>query len=87
MTLEGEREIFLGTISAALLSILHEVELTTDVSFAQMLRSPWRDLEFVSSESSYVAELTRSIQTVVGVVREGVEQKKYVRSVCDKIVG
>lgn len=52
-----------------------------------MLRSPWREAEFVSSESPYVGELTRLIQTVVGVVREGLEQKKYVRSVCDKLVG
>lgn len=52
-----------------------------------MLRSPWREAEFVSSESRYVVDLTKMVQTVVGLVREGVEQKKYVRSVCDKIVG
>lgn len=52
-----------------------------------MLRSPWRDAEFVSAESAYIAEMTRDIVLVVGVVRDGVEQKKYVRSVCDKIVG
>lgn len=85
--MEAEREIFLGTVSASLLSILHELELTIEGPFLQMIRSPWKDFEFVSSESSYVVELTRAIQTVVGVVREGVEQKKYVRSVCDKIVG
>lgn len=61
--------------------------MTIDVPFGQMLKSPWRDAEFVSSESAYVAELTRLIQTVVKVVREGLEQKKYLRSVCDKIVG
>lgn len=52
-----------------------------------MLRSPWKDAEFVSSESGYVGELIKDVVTVVGLVREGVEQKKYVRSVCDKIVG
>lgn len=52
-----------------------------------MARSPWREAEFVSSESEYVQELVRGIKTVVGVVREGLEQKKYLRSVCDKLVG
>jgi len=52
-----------------------------------MARSPWKDLEFVSGESDYVGELARACVTVVGIVREGVEQKKYVRSTCDKIVG
>lgn len=77
----------MATISAALLAILRELELTLDGPFSQMLRSPWRDAEFVSAESAYVADITRDIVLVVGVVRDGVEQKKYVRSVCDKIVG
>jgi vacuolar protein sorting-associated protein 53 len=63
------------------------LELTIDVSFAAMLKSPWKDLEFVSMESLYVADLTRDVRTVVEVVRERLEQKKYVRSTCDKIVG
>lgn len=87
VTLETEKELFTHTISAALLAILRELELTIDVSFGAMLKSPWKDLEFVSMESLYVADLTRDVRTVVEVVREGVEQKKYVRSTCDKIVG
>lgn len=75
------------TVSGALLAILHELELATDAAFQQMGRSPWREAEFVSSESAYVSELTKVVQTVVAVVREGLEQKKYLRSVCDKIVG
>ncbi|ORY89757.1 Vps53-like protein [Leucosporidium creatinivorum] len=87
VTLEAEKELFTHTISAALLAILRELELTIDVSFGAMLKSPWKDLDFVSSESLYVAELTRDVRHVVEVVREGVEQKKYVRSTCDKVVG
>lgn len=87
VTLEAEKELFQSTLSAAILAILRELELTVDRAFAQMARSPWRDVEIVSSESAYVLELTRGISTVVGVAREGIEMKKYVRSVCDKIVG
>jgi len=85
--LEAEKELFSGSISAALLAILRELELTVEAPFSAMSKSPWKDLEYVSSESEYVGELTKACVTVVGIVREGVEQKKYVRSTCDKIVG
>ncbi|GAA5896977.1 hypothetical protein JCM5296_002672 [Sporobolomyces johnsonii] len=87
VSLEAEKELFTGTISAALLAILRELELTIEMPFSAMARSPWKELEFVSGESDYVSELTRALVTVVGIVREGIEQKKYVRSTCDKIVG
>lgn len=87
VSLEAEKDTFATTVSAALLAIVRELDLTVDAPFAQMLKSPWRDADFVSAESAYVADLTRDIVTVVGVVRDGVEQKKYVRSVCDKVVG
>ncbi|GAA5952951.1 hypothetical protein JCM3765_003016 [Sporobolomyces pararoseus] len=87
VSLEAEKELFTGSISAALLAILRELELTVEAPFSSMSKSPWKDAEFVSSESEYVAELTKACVTVVGIVREGVEQKKYVRSTCDKIVG
>ncbi|GAA5834429.1 hypothetical protein JCM3766R1_005209 [Sporobolomyces carnicolor] len=87
VSLEAEKELFTGSISAALLAILRELELTVEAPFNAMSRSPWKDAEYVSSESEYVHELTKACVTVVGIVREGVEQKKYVRSTCDKIVG
>ncbi|KAI5477878.1 GARP complex subunit Vps53 [Pseudohyphozyma bogoriensis] len=87
VSLEAEKEIFINTISSALLAILHELELSMEGAFSQMMKSPWKDVEFVSSESLYVGDLTRMIQTVIGIVRDGLEQKKYVRSVCDKVVG
>lgn len=79
--------MFISLISASLLAILHELELSVEGPFNQMLRSPWKDQEFVSSESGYVDEVCKMVRAVVGVVREGVEAKKFLRSVCDKIVG
>ncbi|GAA5897830.1 Vps53p [Sporobolomyces salmoneus] len=87
VSLEAEKELFVGSISSALLAIIRELELTVEAPFNSMSRSPWKDAEFVSSESDYVQEMTKACVTVVGIVREGVEQKKYVRSTCDKIVG
>ncbi|GAA5915432.1 hypothetical protein JCM6882_001421 [Rhodosporidiobolus microsporus] len=87
VSLQHEKDLFTSTVSSALLAILRELELTIDPAFAAMARSPWRDAEYVSSESAYVSELERGLKAVVGAVREGVEQKKYVRSTCDKVVG
>ncbi|GAA5820917.1 hypothetical protein JCM10212_006075 [Sporobolomyces blumeae] len=87
VSLDSEKDLFASSISSALLAILRELELSVEAPFATMARSPWKDLEFVSGESEYLSELVKACTTVVAVVREGVEQKKYVRSTCDKIVG
>ncbi|GAA6017952.1 hypothetical protein JCM10207_002717 [Rhodosporidiobolus poonsookiae] len=87
VSLQHEKDLFTSTVSSALLAILRELELTIEPAFAAMARSPWKDLEFVSAESAYVGEVSRGLNAVVGAVREGVEQKKYVRSTCDKVVG
>ncbi|SDA00050.1 BZ3500_MvSof-1268-A1-R1_Chr9g10412 [Microbotryum saponariae] len=87
VSLEREKDLFVQTTSASLLAILKELEMSLEGPFNLMLRSPWRDVEYVSNESPYVADLVRCVETVVTVVRDGVEQKKFVRSVCDKIVG
>lgn len=87
VSLEAEKDLFTGSISAALLAILRELELTVEAPFNTMSKGPWKDSEFVSGESEYVGDFAKACVTVVGIVREGVEQKKYVRSTCDKIVG
>ncbi|GAA5851582.1 hypothetical protein JCM8547_001139 [Rhodosporidiobolus lusitaniae] len=87
VSLSHEKDLFTSTISSALLAILRELELTLEPAFAAMAKSPWREAEYVSSESPYVGEVVEGCRRVVGAVREGVEQKKYVRSTCDKVVG
>jgi hypothetical protein len=44
----------------------------------------WTSLEAVHGQSSYVAELVKSIETVAETVRSHVEQKKYLRNFYDK---
>jgi hypothetical protein len=61
--------------------------MTAEPAYTSMLKAPFRDSEFVTSESAYVSELTKAITDVVDVVKSNVEQKKYVRSLCDKVVG
>ena len=87
VSLANEKQLFLSTVSAALLAILNELEQSLDPYFATMARSPWRDAEFVSSESAYVGDIVRSMQATIAVVRDNVEHKKYIRTICDKVVG
>lgn len=51
-----------------------------------MLRCPWRDAEYVSAESTYVADLHNAMTQVVDIIKSKLEQKKYIRSFCDRVV-
>ncbi|KAH8922413.1 hypothetical protein BT69DRAFT_1320210 [Atractiella rhizophila] len=87
VSLESEKEVFLSTISSALLVLLRELEFTVEPVFSIMAKSPWKDVELVSSESSYVADFNKGMYAVIDVVRDGLQAKKYFRSFCDKAVG
>lgn len=76
-----------SVITAAVLSMLKELELSIEPALSQMLRSPWKDATIVSSESHYVLDLVSAINKVADVVKNEVEQRKYFRSWCDKAVG
>ena len=81
-----ERFYLKSVMSSAISSLLRELELACEPAFSAMARSPWRDVEFVSSESTFVLDLVRALEAGVGMVRSKVEQKKFLRSVCDRVV-
>ncbi len=74
-------------VSASLTVLLRELEAACEPAFAAILKTPWMNLENVSGRSAYVVDLVASTKSVAEVVRERVEQKKYVRSFADKAVG
>lgn len=87
--LEAEREIFLAIISFGILNLTREVEISTENAFTQMLRPtiPWSSIEYVTNKSSYVDEFASALEHVAVVVRQDLENKRYVRNWCDKVVG
>jgi hypothetical protein len=87
--LEAEKEIFLTIISAGILTLAREAEVSTESAFTQMLRPaiPWSSVEITSSNSSYVDEFASTLEHVAVVVRQDLESKRYVRNWCDKVVG
>ena len=74
-------------VTAAILSLLKELEFSLEPALNAMLRSPWRDSTIVSSESSYIQDFTLAINRVADLVKTEVEHRKYFRSFCDKVVG
>lgn len=87
--LESEREIFLAIISIGIMNLTREVEISTEIAFTQMLRPaiPWTSIEYVTNKSSYVDEFASALEHVAVVVRQDLENKRYIRNWCDKVVG
>jgi hypothetical protein len=74
-------------VSACLLVLQKELENACEPAFAAILKTPWINLENVSGRSAYVVDLVGSIRQVADIVRERIEQKKYMRSFADRAVG
>ncbi|MBW0469863.1 hypothetical protein O181_009578 [Austropuccinia psidii MF-1] len=87
VTLENEQDLFRSNISSAISSLLKELETSCDSAFMSMLRAPWKDSEFVSAESAYIHNVISMVTIITDLVKKHAEQKKYVRSFCDKAVG
>lgn len=87
VSFEAEHELFIGVVSACLLVLQKELENACEPAFAAILKTPWINLENVSGRSAYVVDLVGSIRQVADIVRERIEQKKYMRSFADRAVG
>ncbi|KAI5449919.1 Vacuolar protein sorting-associated protein 53 [Naganishia albida] len=87
VSFEAEQEQFVGVISACLVVLQRELEGACEPAFAAILKTPWMNLENVSGRSAYVVDLVGSIKQVAELVKERIEQKKYVRSFADRAVG
>lgn len=85
ITLQGERDLFVGAVSGAINALLREVENAIDTYFVVMSRSNWSSLNQVSGQSSYVGDLVKTAEQIVEVIKPLVEQKKYLRNLLDKV--
>lgn len=85
--LEPERELFLAIVSAGVQGLAHELEVSVESAFQQMLRAPWNTLDTTDTKSAYVDEYAGALEHVAVVVRQDIQSKRYVRNWCDKVVG
>ncbi|PWZ02161.1 hypothetical protein BCV70DRAFT_198444 [Testicularia cyperi] len=88
--LDDEKEIFVTLISFSVQTLARELELCSEPIWNTMLRPavPWSSLQQVheSVKSQYMVDLSSLLEQVGVVVRQDVENKRYVRSWCDKVV-
>ncbi|KAF8526023.1 Vps53-like protein [Hysterangium stoloniferum] len=84
ITLQAERDLFVSVISASIVALLKELEAAIEPALVSMQRTSWITVENVSGESAYISDLVQGVQNVVNVIRDNVEQKKYLRNFYDK---
>ncbi|WFD00890.1 Vacuolar protein sorting-associated protein 53 [Malassezia yamatoensis] len=89
ISLEKERQGFFGIIAAALQHLSRALYNHTESGFQQMLRPevPWAQLDYVMDKSPYIDTLASVMEQIAVIVRHEVENKRFVRSWCDKAVG
>lgn len=94
VSLDEERDIFSTLVSYAVQTLAREFELCSEPIWNSMLRPAvaWSQLQPRSnalgggSKSQYVVDMASLLEQIGVVVRQDVENKRYVRSWCDKVV-
>ncbi|WFC95630.1 Vacuolar protein sorting-associated protein 53 [Malassezia brasiliensis] len=88
VSLDGERQAFYGVVAGALQHLCRALYHATDAAFQQMLRPevPWAHVEHTVERSAYMDTLAAALEHVGVVVRHEVENRRVVRSWCDKAV-
>ncbi|GAC71323.1 late Golgi protein sorting complex, subunit Vps53 [Moesziomyces antarcticus T-34] len=98
VSLDDERSIFNTLVAYAVQTLARELELCSEPIWNSMLRPavPWSQIQprtdrahetgAASANSQYVTDLASLLEQIGVVVRQDVENKRYVRSWCDKVV-
>jgi len=84
--LSSQSDTFMGVASAAVLSLVHKVELDCDSSWREMRNTNWSKMESVGDQSSYVAELLSHVNTKATEILALVQKQQYARAFCDNLV-
>lgn len=85
-TLQRERDTFAATIAGALQALTRALAHAADGAFAALVRPerPWTQLDTLADKSPWVDQLAAALESVGAVVREELDNKRYVRSWCDR---
>ncbi|KAJ1683060.1 hypothetical protein LUZ63_021721 [Rhynchospora breviuscula] len=99
VSLDDERSIFNTLVAYAVQTLARELELCSEPIWNSMLRPavPWSQIQprtdrahearrRFPANSQYVTDLASLLEQIGVVVRQDVENKRYVRSWCDKVV-
>ena len=84
--LSSQSDAFMGVASAAVLALVHRVEVDCDASWREMRNTNWSKMESVGDQSSYVAELLRHVNSQAEEILPLVSKQQYARAFCDNTV-
>lgn len=84
--LSSQSDAFMGVASAAVLALVHRVELDCDASWREMRNTNWSKMESVGDQSSYVAELLRHVNQQAKEILPMMSKQQYARAFCDNTV-
>lgn len=84
--LSSQSDTFMGVASAAVLALVHRVEVDCEASWREMRNTNWSKMESVGDQSSYVAELLRHVNSQAEEILPLVGKQQYARAFCDNTV-
>lgn len=84
--LSSQSDTFMGVASAAVLVLVHKVEVDCEASWREMRNTNWSKMDSVGDQSSYVAELLRHVNGQAEEILALVGKPQYARAFCDNVV-
>jgi hypothetical protein len=84
--LSSQSDTLMGVASAAVLALVHRVEVDCEAAWREMRNTGWSKMESVGDQSSYVAELLRHIDSQAAEILALVGKQQYARAFCDNLV-
>lgn len=84
--LTSQSDAFLGVARAAVLALVHIVEVDCDGVWREMKNTNWSTMDTAGDQSSYVAELLRHVNGKTEEILGVVAKQQYARAFCDNLV-
>jgi len=84
--LSTQSDTFMSVASAALLAMVHMVEVECEGAWREMKNTNWGRMEAVSDQSSYVGELLKAVNGKAAEILPLVVKPQYARTFCDNLV-
>lgn len=84
--LTSQADAFLGVARAAVLALVHFVEIGCDGVWREMKNTNWSTMDSAGDQSSYVSEMIRSVNGKTEEILGVVAKQQYARAFCDNLV-
>ncbi|KAK2594989.1 Vacuolar protein sorting-associated protein 53 [Conoideocrella luteorostrata] len=84
--MSSQSDAFLGVASAAVLALVHIVELDCETTWREMKNTNWSTMDSAGDQSSYVGELIRHVNARTEEILGVVAKQQYAKAFCDKLI-